>query len=322
MGVDNESIDGEKKHGIIALLDILGTKNQSLKDIENFKKKILTLYDRLDEIKQSFDELQYGTNITLRSQIHELETLVMASESYLGNKEEDIQRLKNFKIEIEIVTFSDTILIAFYPNDNEISKDDLLLQYSASILILLFRDMFAEEKVLLRGVISIGDFYLIRKKMRIIFLGAPMFEAAKLFENSNWGGIVTTPSATLTLDQLNSFQDSHLIGSHSDKENSDKVSIISTIRSMAPTNLKHLLVKYDIPLKSVIERDGYAIAWPSINDDRVGKIEKNLEELLDYAVFQKQLIGYDLFIKYKNTKIFYDYFKDKGKFSYEDIIRK
>ena len=32
-----------------------------------------------------------------------------------------------------------------------------------------------------------------------------MFEVSNLHESANWLGIITTPSATITIDQLNSF---------------------------------------------------------------------------------------------------------------------
>lgn len=38
-----------------------------------------------------------------------------------------------------------------------------------------------------------------------IISGSPLSEVADLYESANWVGIITTPSATLTLDKLDSF---------------------------------------------------------------------------------------------------------------------
>jgi hypothetical protein len=198
-----DSSKNETKHGTITLLDILGTKNLSIKDIQKFKKNIFSLYDRLDEVKKIIEDVDYGENTLLEGIINKVVILVRSAQLYNGNKEKDIQRLINFRYEIEIVTFSDTILIAIYPNDNGVDRDDWLLYYSSVILTMLFREMFANERILLRGAISIGDFNLFKKEKRMIFLGEPMFEAARFFENSNWAGIMTTPSAALILDQMN-----------------------------------------------------------------------------------------------------------------------
>src|SRR5689334_7493347 len=99
------------KHGTVALLDILGTKNISNNRPEDFLKNIIELYDKLDTLKKEVSEMIFYPFIS------KLVKVIEGSKYYNGNKDEDISRINNFKYEIEIETFSDTILVAIYIND-------------------------------------------------------------------------------------------------------------------------------------------------------------------------------------------------------------
>jgi hypothetical protein len=74
--------------------------------------------------------------------------------------------------------------------------------------------------------------------------------------------------------------------------------------------MKQTLVQYDVPLKTSLEKDCYAIAWPIMVDDGHSEsIENKLIEFLDYRKFQTEDMSYDEYLKYKNTKLFYEYCK-------------
>lgn len=321
----NTNYNDYLKHGTVALLDILGTKNMSNNKIENFIVKIIELYDKMDDLKVEISEIIFCPFTS------KLVKVIEDSKYYNGNKTEDILRIKNLKYEMEIETFSDTILIAIYVNDQEIFRaDDLLLFFSAVILAELFRHMFASTGLLLRGALSIGDYYLIKRNNRSMFLGPPMNEVAHLFETSNWGGIITTPSATLTLDQqdtlkaaknqIDRFQNEEH-GIEIDEDTQKLFNELSETININKDISPNFLIKYDVPQKSSFETDCYAVAWPIIEDENSIEIESKLKDFLDFTKFQKENISNDYYLKYRNTQTFYDSFKNK-KMSLEDIKNK
>src|SRR6185312_310486 len=138
----------------------------------------------------------------------------------------------------------------------------LMIYYSDYILTDHFRKMFAYADILLCEAMSIGEFYLFEKNGDSILLGAPMFEVSNLHESANWIGIITTPSATLTIDQLNIFG-KHLENLDSSnlptivKETLDHFSTIMYTVDVAST----YFIKYSVPFKN-IENDCYSLAWP------------------------------------------------------------
>jgi hypothetical protein len=179
----------------------------------------------------------------------------------------------------------------------------------------LFRSMFAHSDVLLRGAMSVGDFYLVEEKSRSILLGSPMFEVANLYEAANWIGMITTPSATLTLDQLNSFKQS--TGKLDDSNIHDDVKQILKdfykilyIVDVAST----YFIKYDVSLKTPIENDCYVLGWPFTNGPDLNQIEHKLNDFLDFNKFQTKNIHHGLYVKYRNTQIFYNFIQNEKHF--------
>jgi hypothetical protein len=167
--------------------------------------------------------------------------------------------------------------------------------------------MLANEKILLRGALSIGDFYLNKDSTKSIFLGAPVYEAAELYEIANWAGIITTPSATLTLNQINSFKEMADLNNNLqdiDIDSNIKNIFFRTPQILLPIN--NFLVKYNVPLKNTFDRECYAISWPKIQDEMSDTIAKTLNELLYYRKYQQVFMGHSLYTKFVNTKHFYD----------------
>jgi hypothetical protein len=140
-----------------------------------------------------------------------------------------------------------------------------------------------------------------------------MFEVSNLHESANWIGIITTPSATLTIDQLNSF------GKHLKeldlsnlptivKETLDHFSTIMYTVDVAST----YFIKYPVPFKN-IENDCYSLAWPFAYGQDLSEIEKKLNSFLNYNKFQTEDIDHDLYVKYRNTQKFYNKIQNEKK---------
>lgn len=193
----------DKKRGIIIFLDILGTKSLIKEETAiSFLNKLDNLFELLDEYSSAIKKMKnfFNTN----------------DSSYVFQKDPHIKKTIPFKdligfinsFNIEISTFSDTIIIAVYHDDLDI-EDAFIFQLAGLLLVPLFRLAFKME-LFLKGTISIGDFYIRKKENnKTIIVGPAITEATESYILSNWIGISTSPSASLTLEQdpqLNGFK--------------------------------------------------------------------------------------------------------------------
>jgi hypothetical protein len=166
---------------------------------------------------------------------------------------------------------------------------------------------------------AIGDFHLIEDEGSIIIAGPPLIESSRSFEMANWIGIITTPSATLAIEQLNSFSKSinssnfHTMGRMADDLLRKFFRYVKTV-DIAST----YFMRYKVPFKNHVGIDAYALVWPYTNGEDLNLIRNKLNEFLNFQKFQTEIISHDIYEKYLNTKIFSD-FVEKEKFEIMQI---
>ncbi len=120
---------------------------------------------------------------------------------------------------------------------------------------------------------------------------------------SNWIGISTSPSASLTLEQdpqINEFKS--LIEALDISLERKNISLNDSVRLFF-----NVFVKENIPRKNSIEKDGWALAWPLFYTNEISNtdIENILQKHLDYKKFQTYPITDNIYMKMKNTNEFY-----------------
>lgn len=171
-------------------------------------------------------------------------------------------------------SFSDTIIIAMAKQDDTV--DVGMIRDIGSSIGAIEREAM-ERGIPYRGAVSVGSFAA--SDSMILILGEAVKEAAEYYELPNWIGISTAPSVSMMFREM------------SDEE----VENVGFIR-------------YDIPLKNGIEKNGYALAWPTMGPTA------NQNPSLIYPRLKDELkelgrISSDLSVKFKarNTLDFIDY---------------
>jgi hypothetical protein len=279
------------KSGVVSFLDILGTTSiLDDRKAQEFLTKINKLYDNFEQLKELSRVLPF-----LRNTDYTVGNTTVRPYGENGT-------IPN--LELDISTFSDTIILALH---GDVPTDSFLLYLVGFFLIPLFRHAFVEE-IYLRGTISIGKFFLLKKRNRLLLVGPAVRDAAQSFENTDWIGISTSPSATLTLEQardldsiLNIEASAHVKGM---KGNIDLRKLFHI--------MKNSFTSYDIPTKTGVEKKGWALSWPVFygsgelyhtQDEIIHTISKELS----YHEYQRTSINKDKYTKFRNTKEFYDF---------------
>lgn len=169
-----------------------------------------------------------------------------------------------------IAAFSDTVIVTMTgPSPVK------LLPLMAEVIWRPFYGALLEG-IYFRGVISIGRFY----KSSTLLIGPAVDEAAEWYTYPEWIGVSTTPTASFSIER---FVDEGL-------------------------DVSKWFVKYDIPTKAGIDKDGWALAWPKrvpvspLIEGKRGTIRTAILE-----TFASQPIGISAITKFKNTMSFFDY---------------
>ncbi|MHB1546835.1 MAG: hypothetical protein ACYCV8_09295, partial [bacterium] len=155
----------EHGKGVVVFLDALGTKTAwTSRDPKKF-------IDSYEKVLKSF----YSSKKLYSNMAEEL-------------KDDDYYDFP----EIIMRSFSDTIILFLYfpINKRNMQIDRLFELRQIGIIAMILNDPFYEaikKGIYLRGVISIGEFYLSDK----IIIGPAVEEAAEWYEKSDWIGIST-----------------------------------------------------------------------------------------------------------------------------------
>lgn len=185
--------------------------------------------------------------------------------------------MKEYKAEVTFTAFSDTIIITVVSADIEVS----LLHIAAALISPFIIGLVLG--VYLRGCISIGKFFGTDK----IVIGSAIDEAAQYYTLPEWIGISASPSTYVLLEKL--------------KDKKIKY-------------FENLFYKYDIPLKNIVERNGWALNWPGPLDEYVQQLSTTFQINPPFSsieeIINKQLAGNSADIstslKWRNTWNFYD----------------
>lgn len=181
---------------------------------------------------------------------------------------------KYIRDKVTFNAFSDTIIITIISK-----KDRTLLDIADLLRFQLIRSLVIGMP--LRGCITVGKFY---QNGRLI-IGDGLDEAAQYFELPQWIGISASPSAH---------------------------TIIERLKSENRYGLEHVFVKFDIPLKGSIERDGWAINWPELSEmfipglsEEFGKDYYDALQIINEKL--ENITEIDATLKWRNTLKFYEY---------------
>ena len=144
------------KFGIVAFLDILGTKSVwEDSKAQEFLNKVNKLYDEFEQLGKLTEHM------SLLKHTH-----YKVGDSELAPFKEGVAVPK---LGLDISTFSDTIILALYL-DNDFLVTDLLIYITSFFLIPLFRRAFI-QRIYLRGTLSIGKFFLLKQNNGVLLVG-------------------------------------------------------------------------------------------------------------------------------------------------------
>jgi hypothetical protein len=176
-----------------------------------------------------------------------------------------------------VAAFSDTLILTIESKAQGTSLEELL-QLTGDVLLEPFLiGLF--EGIFLRGVIAKGDYYQSRSTNRpesasLLTIGPAIDEAAEWYDQSDWIGVSTVPSASFVLDEA------HDLG------------------RPASTSL----VSHDVPLRSGTELRAWALDWPGGVWENRGPVAR--AALL--SVFAANPIPPVAVSKYRHSLAFFD----------------
>jgi hypothetical protein len=241
------------KHGIVVVLDVLGARAFSSEEAEKFVDKRDELLQKTDQYRDDMKHIASGA-------------------------------VPNC-IKPEITTFGDTIVLSWEVPDTKSAM--LLWAVSYWLRAMIFGGLGLKNPIALRGAISIGDY--IKEKSTLI--GPAVADAASWYEQSQWLGVMTTPSCSLKWEAF-----------------------VEATTNQDPSSVAKIplsYVKYQIPLKDGKCLKSHAVSWPALffraPDDRPGAQPR----AFFLTLLSRFPIPFGTEIKYTNTIKFFDRFVKK-----------
>lgn len=153
-------------------------------------------------------------------------------------KEKFKELAKGIPVDLDFISFSDTLVITLMKTQKDELKDDFLFHHTIEgfnqVIGGIFQYYFADS-FFLRGAISFGEM----EKRGGHFVGPAVDDAAEYFELPNMIGICFTPKATLAMDYAIGWNKKYF-GKQIDQH----------------------VIKYKTPLKNKSEVDLYQVNWP------------------------------------------------------------
>jgi len=190
----------------------------------------------------------------------------------------------------EIFTFGDTVIITI-PLKSK--KHRAMHLYFFTILMKRYLFDSLANGILFRGSFSIGD-YIADSDSNTV-MGNAVSDAAAWYEQSEWMGLSSTPKTNFVLE--------HLIG---------EASGVNALDSFQRKGLGWLM-KYNVPHKNGTTHELYSIDWATafFDKDFLEYDGKEDPELYFLELMQSFNIPKGTELKYINTKVFFDYCKEK-----------
>lgn len=178
---------------------------------------------------------------------------------------------------ITTFTFNDTVIIILRTGSSEPKLKDIINFF---YIIRKFLVDSLEHRILFRGSIAVGNFYVNQKANTV--MGEAVSDAAAWYDKAEWIGVHTTPKATM---------------------------IIQRLLESSLTSKSYLIVNYDVPIKGGIKVKAKAVNWPKIffidSITPCSSEEKPREKLLEFLTFHQVPKGTEQ--KYFNTIDFFDF---------------
>jgi hypothetical protein len=184
-----------------------------------------------------------------------------------------------------IAFFSDTVIITASVPHHEYTHAEFFIPFACHLLVGPFLTAL-KNMIFFRGSISVGNFYQSASHIDFdttLTVGPAVDEAAEYYTLPNWVGISTAPSATLAIEQCNA------------------------------TDLSEkFFVRYDIPMKNGAEKNGFALAWPALENEpayneTMTKHRQYIEINMDVKKFINKPLAFSVYSKLRNTLAFHDY---------------
>lgn len=283
-------------------MDILGTKSHwKDSNARVFTRKLNSFLDNCEDIKKGIEKFS--------SEIKDTDLVLPDSTKIPYGS-------FPYRPKSDVFNFSDTVIITFYNDVKAFPfSNSFFIYLIGSIIIPVFRNAF-ENGLAIRGTVSIGKFFRIERSTGISLIGPAINEAAQSYEDANWMGISASPSVSLTLEQDRGID---IFGKNIGQkkisvEKKEKVISQNEIQNLFNI-IKNSFLEYDIPKKNGKER-GWALAWPynpSKGITNNNKIIKIFNKNLSYSRYQDNFVDNDIYLKYKNTKLFFDYLNNRKK---------
>lgn len=226
------------RKGFVLMLDMLGFKERS-------KSDMFEMYNIWKELK---DKIEYEKRLSEQG----------------------------YDIRIQNLFMSDTFVLCLSLKRND-NCDFLGLMHAAVDLIQsFFLEYMEKHKVYFRGALSFGEFMFCQSES--IIMGEALMEAYRLYESTNWIGVILTPSA-------------------------EKVMLDCREETEVPYDLFDDFIPYNIPYKDPANIGGkYAINWISRYQYRMDKViaMKRVKDAMPCL----EILSSDIRFKYENTLCF------------------
>jgi len=280
-------LSSEESYGIISILDVLGTKNESIEEAKEFRKNFKHMLNEIfpeikEELIEFYDEGVYGDNIRGVSSpsmiafgdtltlVWEFEDVPPSVEKRLSapSKEVPSEHRHSFPLELSLMRVGKLL--------------GELLGWGIS------------NRLLYRGAISVGKY--IRDENKDLILGPAVNDAASWYEKANWSGLVATPKFGFLIEDVKM---SYKLRCGSDFSINKE---IPDFRS------------YSVPLKNGNKSELYSLGWPAYYFSKAKENNEDIEKALEEAEWRirNKLCSYkipkDTEDKYYNTLEFFDWY--------------
>jgi len=170
----------------------------------------------------------------------------------------------------KVVAFSDTIIVTLRTSDPAFYIPVMGGLIAGPFILGLTKGVY------FRGTISIGKFH----QTGSLIIGPAIDEAAEWYEQADWIGISTSPSAFFGLESLVDMG----------------------------MDVTEFFVRYNIPMKSDMMPSGWALAWPSPSLlKRIGKESRATGKTAILQAFASRPVSIEAALKFHNTLSFFDH---------------
>jgi hypothetical protein len=194
---------------------------------------------------------------------------------------------------LDVLAFSDTIIISYCNSADKEKYNPLtsIMEVGYFLLQPFFKSII-NHNIFLRGVISYVEFYLSESQYSII--GPAVEEVGEWYEQPEWFGVSTTPSATYALELA-----------------------LELSQVKLQDAFKLCFMPCETPLKDNTKLKSYAVLWPleyskyifSLIDNKKFYYKRKLKrtrKMLLESFISNNVINKNVSLKYKNTLQFYD----------------